>query len=164
RSTAMVRATAHPIVSIREPFGPKDAMSALPPKADIAERDWNVRFVPEADIRRTYPQLKTKCERFRASKLLFASFAQSFGGCYVVQSLVGLLWAQKTCGPARHRDTASSQKRLSHHRDKNWPERHIQADEQHLHLCHRQSRHCAPWLCLVHGCPTREAQYCRLQL
>jgi hypothetical protein len=25
-------------------------MSALPPKADIAERDWNVRFVPKADI------------------------------------------------------------------------------------------------------------------
>jgi len=26
-------------------------MSALPPKADIAERDWHVRFVPKADIR-----------------------------------------------------------------------------------------------------------------
>jgi hypothetical protein len=25
-------------------------MSALPPKADIAERDRNVRFVPQADI------------------------------------------------------------------------------------------------------------------
>jgi len=25
-------------------------MSALPPKADIPERDWHVRFVPEADI------------------------------------------------------------------------------------------------------------------
>src|SRR5215472_9868985 len=25
-------------------------MSALPPKADITERDWNVRFVPKADI------------------------------------------------------------------------------------------------------------------
>jgi hypothetical protein len=25
-------------------------MSALPPKADIAERDWHVRFVPRADI------------------------------------------------------------------------------------------------------------------
>jgi hypothetical protein len=24
-------------------------MSALPPKADIAERDWDVRFVPKAD-------------------------------------------------------------------------------------------------------------------
>jgi hypothetical protein len=27
-------------------------MSALPPKADIAENDWNVRFVPKADILR----------------------------------------------------------------------------------------------------------------
>ena len=27
------------------------SMSALPPKADIAERDWHVRFVPKADIR-----------------------------------------------------------------------------------------------------------------
>jgi hypothetical protein len=27
-------------------------MSALPPKADIAERDQTVRFVPEADIAR----------------------------------------------------------------------------------------------------------------
>jgi hypothetical protein len=25
-------------------------MSALPPKADIAERNWHVRFVPKADI------------------------------------------------------------------------------------------------------------------
>ena len=25
-------------------------MSALPPKADIVEREWNVRFVPLADI------------------------------------------------------------------------------------------------------------------
>jgi hypothetical protein len=25
-------------------------MSALPPKADITERDWHVRFVPKADI------------------------------------------------------------------------------------------------------------------
>jgi hypothetical protein len=26
------------------------SMSALPPKADIAEYDWDVRFVPKADI------------------------------------------------------------------------------------------------------------------
>ena len=25
-------------------------MSALPPKADIAERNWDVRFVPKADM------------------------------------------------------------------------------------------------------------------
>jgi hypothetical protein len=29
-------------------------MSALPPKADIAERDWHVRFVPMVDIPRGY--------------------------------------------------------------------------------------------------------------
>jgi hypothetical protein len=29
-------------------------MSALPPKADIRHRDRDVRFVPEADIRRLY--------------------------------------------------------------------------------------------------------------
>ena len=28
------------------------SMSALPPKADIAERDWHVRFVPITDIER----------------------------------------------------------------------------------------------------------------
>ena len=28
------------------------SMSALPPKADIAKHYWNVRFVPQADIRR----------------------------------------------------------------------------------------------------------------
>src|SRR5262249_30236158 len=39
-------------------LGPKQTlrrilvMSALPPKADIAERDWHVRFVPKADILR----------------------------------------------------------------------------------------------------------------
>jgi hypothetical protein len=27
-----------------------DPMSALPPKADIAERNWDVRFVPIADV------------------------------------------------------------------------------------------------------------------
>jgi hypothetical protein len=27
-------------------------MSALPPKADIRQRDWDVRFVPKADIDR----------------------------------------------------------------------------------------------------------------
>jgi hypothetical protein len=31
-------------------------MSALPPKADIAKRDWDVRFVPEADIEATATQ------------------------------------------------------------------------------------------------------------
>jgi hypothetical protein len=31
-------------------------MSALPPKADIAERDEDVRFVPQADITLTVPE------------------------------------------------------------------------------------------------------------
>jgi hypothetical protein len=31
-------------------------MSALPPKADIRERDWNVRFVPRADIGHSRPR------------------------------------------------------------------------------------------------------------
>jgi len=40
-------------------------MSALPPKADIAERNWDVRFVPLADIEapstdvRLYPSKRT---------------------------------------------------------------------------------------------------------
>jgi hypothetical protein len=34
------------------PVSSKAGMSALPPKADIATRRWNVRFVPKADIRR----------------------------------------------------------------------------------------------------------------
>jgi hypothetical protein len=34
----------------KQTFSQLCAMSALPPKADIAERDWDVRFVPKADI------------------------------------------------------------------------------------------------------------------
>jgi hypothetical protein len=30
----------------KQTFGPFIAMSALPPKADIRERNWDVRFVP----------------------------------------------------------------------------------------------------------------------
>ena len=33
-------------------------MSALPPKADIAESDWHVRFVPQLDIRHSVPSLQ----------------------------------------------------------------------------------------------------------
>jgi len=40
----------------------------------------------------------------------------------------------------------------------------FQANEKHLHLCPRQCRRSAPWPCLVHGSPTRGAQYWRLQL
>ena len=34
----------------KQTFGPRKVMSALPPKADIAEHNWHVRFVPKADI------------------------------------------------------------------------------------------------------------------
>jgi hypothetical protein len=32
-------------------------MSALPPKADIAKRSWDVRFVPKADISHLFDHL-----------------------------------------------------------------------------------------------------------
>ena len=32
-------------------------MSALPPKADIVERGFDVRFVPEADVDRSFDHL-----------------------------------------------------------------------------------------------------------
>jgi len=35
----------------KQTFGSVRLMSALPPKADIAESEWHVRFVPKADIR-----------------------------------------------------------------------------------------------------------------
>jgi hypothetical protein len=47
-------------------------MSALPPKADIAERNWDVRFVPEAD----------SCTAAKRRKLLLqviANFRQEVG-------------------------------------------------------------------------------------
>ena len=34
----------------KQTFRSAIVMSALPPKADIAESDWHVRFVPKADI------------------------------------------------------------------------------------------------------------------
>jgi len=34
----------------KQTFECVSAMSALPPKADIRQRDWNVRFVPKADM------------------------------------------------------------------------------------------------------------------
>ena len=53
----------------KQTSGHVQSMSALPPKADIAERDWNVRFVPKADIMRCsktlfdYPSLIEAPER-----------------------------------------------------------------------------------------------------
>jgi len=44
-------------------------MSALPPKADIAECDWNVRFVPKADIQSSI----SSARNIRASGTLIPS-------------------------------------------------------------------------------------------
>jgi hypothetical protein len=53
-------------------------MSALPPKADIAGRQWNVRQVPKADIARLFDHLvgagqqsrrRGKSERFGGSEI-----------------------------------------------------------------------------------------------
>jgi hypothetical protein len=38
-------------------------MSALPPKADIAERNWDVRFVPKADVSK-----RSKAEAIRSPR------------------------------------------------------------------------------------------------
>jgi hypothetical protein len=35
-------------------------MSALPPKAHIAKRDWDVRYVPKADIPRLIRSLRRR--------------------------------------------------------------------------------------------------------
>ena len=57
RASAIARGAAQPDCR-RGAFGHKGtfseviAMSALPPKADIAERECHVRFVPKADILR----------------------------------------------------------------------------------------------------------------
>ena len=39
------------------------SMSALPSKADIAEHDWHVRFVPKADIAH-----RSKCASYSATR------------------------------------------------------------------------------------------------
>jgi hypothetical protein len=39
-------------------------MSALPPKADIAERNWDVRFVPKADVSRCSKNPLSKASLF----------------------------------------------------------------------------------------------------
>jgi hypothetical protein len=57
------------------PFGDthKFAMSALPPKADIAEREEHVRFVPIADISdvlRLYPRMSGKPRFFEGTEMM----------------------------------------------------------------------------------------------
>jgi hypothetical protein len=43
----------------------KIAMSALPPKADIRERNWDVRFVPKADMSHLFDHLVGAGEQCR---------------------------------------------------------------------------------------------------
>jgi hypothetical protein len=40
------------------------AMSALPPKADIAGRDWDVRFVPKAQVGKNIPSNQPARRRY----------------------------------------------------------------------------------------------------
>jgi hypothetical protein len=58
-------------------------MSALPPKADIAERDWDVRFVPKADIRETcanWPPVMKRAETITKEAIVQMS-ARFKGNC-----------------------------------------------------------------------------------
>src|SRR5262249_28604494 len=92
------------------------------------------------------------------SRPLFVYFAQSFGGSYVVQSLADLF------GRKRRTDLCSEMRRpvgSDFHTvvAKTGLSVTFKPNEQHLQLCDRQSRHCAPWPRLVHGSPTRETQY-----
>ena|SRR5215472_19112034 len=80
-------------------------------------------------------------------------------------NLAGPLPAQKKiCCAKRQCGEASRYKRLSHRRDQNGRERHVQADEQHLCLlqAHQLQRPCAPRPRLVRGHPTRGTRYRRL--
>ena len=55
RDTVCIAAKLTPPMSAlgqKQTFGPRNAMSALPLKADIRYRDRHVRFVPKADILR----------------------------------------------------------------------------------------------------------------
>ena len=46
----------------------RNPMSALPPKADIAECDWHVRFVPEAEVHQLFDYM-VGAREWRASKV-----------------------------------------------------------------------------------------------
>jgi hypothetical protein len=43
-------------------------MSALPPKADIAECDWDARFVPQPDVSNRSNPLEAKGSKIRISQ------------------------------------------------------------------------------------------------
>jgi hypothetical protein len=52
KSLAVAR---RPLLGVKQTSRPEISMSALPPKADIASGQSDVRFVPKADIDRTQP-------------------------------------------------------------------------------------------------------------
>jgi hypothetical protein len=88
-------------------------MSALPPKADIAENDWHVRFVPKADIRR--------CSRDRRYSIISSARASKDGGTvrrYSADYIRDALWPRRpvtvpTPVPVAMRGSAPVQFRLS---------------------------------------------------
>jgi hypothetical protein len=49
-SIATICSGAMSALGQKQTFRRVQGISALPPKADIAERDWDVRFVPKAEI------------------------------------------------------------------------------------------------------------------
>ena len=58
------------------------AMSALPPKADIAERDRHVRFVPKAD--------KVQCSKMYRYSIISSASAERLGGTSMPSALAVL--------------------------------------------------------------------------
>jgi len=42
------------VLGQKQTFGPRNAMSALPPKADMVQRDRHVRLVPQEDVDPAY--------------------------------------------------------------------------------------------------------------
>jgi hypothetical protein len=46
-----------PALGQKQTLHRSNGMSAFPPKADIAERNWDVRFVPIADIGHSFDHL-----------------------------------------------------------------------------------------------------------
>jgi hypothetical protein len=46
-----------------------NTISAFPPKADITARDWNVRFVPKADIQKLLFDHRVDAQRICAAAL-----------------------------------------------------------------------------------------------
>jgi hypothetical protein len=56
-------------------------MSALPPKADIAESDWHVRFVPKADIPSRADRLDSLARSVALRSAPITTFGRRLVGC-----------------------------------------------------------------------------------